>query len=188
MSVASPHRLRRAASILASGGVVAHATAGVWGLAADALNAQAVFRVLAAKQRDAARGLIVIADDPAHLLPFIKPSATEPWQRAVESWPSATTWLLPARADAPWWLTGGRDTIALRETAHELTRALAGEFGGALISTSANVSGRPPVRSAWAARRQFGHQIDFVLGGECDTPGRPSTIRDAVTGETLRGG
>lgn len=173
--------------MLAGGGVLAHATGGVWGLSADALDPQAVFRVLAVKQRDVARGLIVIAADPAHLAPLVDPDAHDAWQQAVDSWPSATTWLLPARAEAPWWLTGGHSTIAVREPAHALTRALAAAFGGALISTSANVTGHPPVRSTWQARARFGRQVDFILGGECDNPGRPSTIRDARTGEILRG-
>lgn len=187
MSLPSPHRLRRAASILAAGGVLTHPTDGVWGLSADAMNAQAVFRVLAAKQRDVARGLIVIAADPSHLAPLIDPDADQAWQRAVDSWPSATTWLVPARADAPWWLTGAHHTIAVREPAHALTRALASEFGGPIVSTSANVTGHPPVRSTWQARARFGKRVDFVLGGECDTPGQPSTIRDANSGEILRG-
>jgi len=186
--MASPHRLRRAGAILGAGGIVAHAADGVWGLAANALNAAAAHRILTMKQRAVGRGLIVIAADPNHLAPFVDPQASDAWQRAVESWPSATTWLLPARTDAPWWLTGGQPTIAVREPAHALTRALAASFGGALVSTSANVSGRPPVRSAWQARARFGYPLDYVLGGEPDTPGQPSTIRNAQTGEVLRGG
>ncbi|MGN8159039.1 L-threonylcarbamoyladenylate synthase [Salinisphaera sp. SWV1] len=183
----SPHRLRRAARTLAEGGIVAHATEGVWGLAADAFDADAVWRVIAAKQRDVARGLIVVAADSAQLAPLVAPDAGAAWQRAVESWPGPTTWLLPARAGAPQWLTGGQPTIALRETAHALTRALCGEFGGPIVSTSANVSGRPPVDSPWRARACFGDRIDMVLGGRADTPGRASTIRNASTNETIRG-
>ncbi|HET7314568.1 L-threonylcarbamoyladenylate synthase [Salinisphaera sp.] len=183
----SPHRLRLAARTLAAGGIVAHATEGVWGLAADAYDPDAVWRVLAAKRRDAARGLIVVAADASQLAPLVDPRADAAWRRAVESWPGPTTWLLPARRDAPWWLTGGRATIALRETAHGLTRALCAEFDGPIVSTSANVTGRPPVASAWRARARFGDRIDLVLGGEPDTPGRPSTIRNAVTDETVRG-
>lgn len=183
----SPHRLRRAARTLADGGIVAHATEGVWGLAADAYDADAVWRVIAAKQRDVARGLIVVAADSAQLASFVDPAADTAWRQAVESWPDAVTWLLPARADAPWWLTGGQPTIALRETAHSLTRALCAEFGGPIVSTSANVSGRPPVASPWRARACFGDRIDMVLGGRVDTPGRASTIRDARTNEVIRG-
>lgn len=183
----SPHRLRMAARTLAAGGLVVHATEGVWGLAADAYNPDAVQRVLAAKRRDVARGLIVVAADTADLAPLVAPGADTAWQQAIESWPGPTTWLLPAAADAPRWLTGGQPTIALRQTAHRLTRALCSSFGGPLVSTSANVTGRPPVASAWRARARFGRCIDMVLGGAPDTPGRPSTIRNAATDEIIRG-
>ncbi|MES1935393.1 L-threonylcarbamoyladenylate synthase [Salinisphaera hydrothermalis] len=183
----SPHRLRHAARTLADGGIVAHATEGVWGLAADAYDADAVCRVLAAKQRDVSRGLIVVAADAAQLAPLVDPAADTAWRRAVEAWPGAVTWLLPARADAPRWLTGGQPTIALRETAHGLTRALCHAFGGPIVSTSANVTGCPPVTSTWRARARFGDRVDMVLGGRLDTPGRASTIRDACTNEVIRG-
>lgn len=183
----SAHRLRQAARTLAEGGLIAHATEGVWGLAADAYDADAVLRVVAAKHRDPGLGVIVVAADADQLAPLVAPEAGPAWQRAVESWPGSNTWLLPARVDAPWWLTGGRSTIALRETAHALTRALCREFGGPIISTSANISGKPPVASAWRARAVFAGTIDMVLGGVLDTPGRPSTIRNATTNEIIRG-
>lgn len=187
-SVAAGFRLRQAAATLAAGGVVAHPADGVWGLAADAYDGQAVARILDAKQRAAARGLIVIAAEPDALAPFVAPGADKAWRRAVKSWPAAETWLLPAHPAAPVWLTGGQPTIALRVPAHALTRALCEAFGGPLVSTSANVTGRPPVRSTWTARARFGAAVDLVLAGTSDTPGRPSTIRDATTGETIRGG
>ena len=183
----SPHRLRHAARVLRAGGVVAHATEGVWGLACDAFDLDAVMRILALKRRDAVRGLIVVAHSADALAPFVDPDAQAAWQRAHASWPGPTTWLLPARDTAPWWLTGAHDTIALRQTAHPETAALAATLGSALVSTSANVSGRPPVRSAWGARALFGDGIDFFAGGVCDRPGVPSTIRDALDDTTIRG-
>lgn len=183
----SAHRLRQAARTLAAGGVVAHATEGVWGLAADAFDIEAVERIVAAKQRDIARGLIVIADRPERLAPLVADEATTAWQRAIDSWPGPNTWLLPASADAPWWLTGDHDTIALRQPAHDLSRALCQVFGGPLVSTSANRSGQRPATQGWQVRARFGAAVDLVLGGRCDTPGQPSTIRDATTDETIRG-
>jgi len=183
----SPHRARHAARVLRAGGVIAHATEGVWGLACDALDAYAVWRVFALKNRDTGRGLIVIADRPEWLAPFVDPDADTAWQRAVESWPGATTWLLPAHPDAPEWLTGTHATIALRQTAHADSAALSAAFGGPLVSTSANVSSRPPVRNTWQARARFGTHIDFIAGGTPDTPGVPSTIRNAADNRLIRG-
>ena len=187
----SAHRLRRAARILHAGGVVAHATEGVWGLACDPLDPAAVLRLLTLKQRDIERGLIVIGADSNQLEAFVAPEADQAWSRATGSWPAAVTWLLPAADSTPWWLTGAHDTIALRQTAHADSAALCRAFGGALVSTSANVSARPPVRSTWQARARLGKRkrkgVDMILGGVPDTPGRASVIRDARSGQTLRG-
>ncbi len=183
----SPHRLRLAARVLRAGGVIANATEGVWGLACDAYNPTAVARVLALKRRPVARGLIVIADRAERLAPLVAPGAQAAWQRARASWPGPTTWLLLAHPDAPKWLTGAHATIALRVTAHADSAALFAAFAGDLVSTSANVTGHPPVHSAVQARARFGRGIDFVAGGILDTPGVPSTIRDAATGRILRG-
>ncbi|WP_348766845.1 L-threonylcarbamoyladenylate synthase [uncultured Salinisphaera sp.] len=187
----SAHRLRRAARILHDGGVVAHATEGVWGLACDPLDPAAVLRLLTIKRREIDRGLIVIGADSDQLAPFVAADAAQAWNRATQSWPAALTWLLPAADDTPWWLTGAHDTIALRQTAHADSAALCRAFGGALVSTSANVSARPPVRNSWQARARLSQPhdgVDMILGGVPDTPGRASTIRDARTGDTLRGG
>lgn len=181
-------QVRHAARLLADGGVIAHPADGVWGLAANAHDPVAVGRILLMKQRDVSRGLIVIAADPAHLARLVAVDADAAWQRAVDAWPAARTFLLPARADAPVWLTGGQPTIALRVPAHVITRDLCSSFGGALVSTSANVTGRPPVRSSWSARARFGRGLDGLVAGRPDTPGVPSTIVHAETGEIIRGG
>lgn len=181
-----PQRLRLAARLLRRGGVVVHATEGVWGLSAHAYHWRAVQRILELKQRDIRRGLIVVAADASQLAPLVAPGYDTAWQQARATWPAAITWLLPAAATAPFWLTGGQPTIALRQTPHALTRALCQTLGGPIVSTSANVSGRPPVASPWRARASFGTRIDLVLGGQPDNPGRSSTICHAITGETIR--
>lgn len=183
----SPHRLRQAARVLRAGGVITHATEGVWGLACDPWNRRAVEQLLSIKRRDMARGLILIGAQPEDLAVFVARGADVAWARAVRSWPAPLTWLLPAALETPAWLTGAHDTIALRQTAHVDSAALCRVFDGALVSTSANVSGRPPVRSPWQARSRLGPGVDFIAGGVPDQPGHSSTIRDARSGHTLRG-
>jgi len=185
--VPSQHQLARAARVLRSGGVVAHVTEGVWGLACDPLQVDTVLRVIALKRRDVARGLIVIGATPEDLAPFVDPEAADAWDKAARYWPGPVTCVLPARADTPWWLTGDHNSIALRQTAHAPSAALSRVFGGPLVSTSANLAGRPPVRSAWQVRARLGHGVDFILGSRADAPGVPSQIRDMRNGQILRG-
>lgn len=184
MSPASRWRLRHAARVLAAGGLVAHPTEGVWGLACDPAQRSAVMAILQAKRRDPAKGLILIAASPEALGGYI----AEPLPaKALADWPGPETWLLPAAPGTPRWLTGDHDTLAVRVTAHATASALCAAFGGPLVSTSANRAGRPAARSGWQARAALRNDVDLFLGGMLDRPGIPSRIRDAG-GRTVRSG
>ena len=102
-------------------------------------------------------------------------------------WPGPVTFVFPASAATPRWLTGSFDSLAVRVTDHPLVVALCEAYGKPLVSTSANLSGLPPCRTVEEVRRQFGAEFPIVPG---ETGGRlnPSEIRDALTGELFRQG
>ena len=181
-------QLRRAARIVARGGVIAYPTEAVFGLGCDPGNETAVRRLLAIKQRPMVKGLILIAADLAQLEPFIKPLDIESLSRVQATWPGPVTWLLPARSRVPVCLRGHHDTLAVRVTAHPLAAALCRIWGGPLVSTSANISGRPPARTALAVRRQLGQVVDYVLPGRVGGADRPTEIRDLRSGRVVRTG
>jgi L-threonylcarbamoyladenylate synthase len=178
----------RVARCVRAGGVVAYPTEGVYALGCDAGDGAAVARVLALKARDAGRGFIVIAATMRQLEPCLDLAALPRalCARLEASWPGPVTWVVPARAHTPRWLTGGRATLAVRVTAHPLARALCEAAGCALVSTSANRAGRPPARTALAVRRIFGARIDALLAGACGPLRGPTEIRDLLTGRILR--
>lgn len=181
-------QLRRALHTIEQGGLLAHPTEGVWGLACDPLNGRAVARLLAVKQRPLHQGLILIAHDYEMLTPYLAHLAEWMDTRVLSTWPGPVTWVMPAAAWLPAWLTGGRDTIAVRVTAHPVAARLCAAYGDALVSTSANLSGRAPALNSTQLRARLGDAVDYVLPGAVQTPGRPSEIRDAVTGAVLRPG
>ena len=180
--------LRSAVRTLRAGGVVAYPTEAVYGLGCDPFNEQAVLRLLAIKGRAIDKGLILIAANLDQLEPLLLPRSAETMAPVLESWPGATTWLLPSRPRVPVWLTGGRDCIAVRVTAHPLAASLCERFGAPLVSSSANPSGRPPARTALQTRRAFGSRVDYFLSGATGGAVRPSEIRDARDGRLLRAG
>src|SRR5690606_18467945 len=102
------------------------------------------------------------------------------------SWPGPHTWVLPAHPAAPPLVTGGRRTVAVRLTAHPVARALCRSAGSALVSTSANTSGRPPLRSVAAVRRALGARLDDIVPGPLGGLAAPTRIRDGMTGRVLR--
>lgn len=187
MSLACPSvvHLRLAARLLKEGGVLAYPTEGVWGLGCDPFNEAAVRRVLDLKQRPETKGLIIIAASIAQVEPWL--AGLTPAQRAAceATWPGPYTWVVPDTR-APAWLRGRHASIAVRVTAHPGTQALCRAFGGALVSTSANRSGKPPAPGPLALRRVFGRGLDYILPGRLGGDGKPSEIRDAVTGVVLR--
>lgn len=183
-----PFQYKQAARTVQAGGVIAYPTEAVYGLGCNPLDADAVLQILDLKQRPAEKGLILIAADLQQLLPYLQPLSAALRRKVEATWPGPVTWLLPARAETPWWLRGTHDTLAVRVTAHPLAAALCRACGMALVSTSANRAGQPPARSALRVRRVFGHQVDRIVHGPLGESARPTEIRDGRTGKVLRAG
>lgn len=181
-------RIDRAARIVLEGGVIAYPTEAVYGIGCLPLNQDALDRVVAIKRRDARKGLIVVAADISQVTRLAEIPGGEAGQRIKAVWPGPVTWILPARSDLPPLLTGGRRTIAVRVSNHPIVRRLCLRTGSALVSTSANLSGRRPARTALAVRRTIGRDVDFVLAGPLGDQARPTEIRDWRRDEILRAG
>jgi L-threonylcarbamoyladenylate synthase len=184
--VTSRHAIRSAARVVRRGGVIAYPTEAVFGLGCLPEDRAAVMRLLRIKRRSWRKGLILIAADFTQLEPYVELPA-EPKRGAVlATWPGPHTWVLDARRGTPPWISGGRAGVAVRVTAHPLARELCRLAGSALVSTSANVSRRPPQRSLIRLRRDFGRAVDYILAGPLGDEPRPTRIRDARSGSVLR--
>ncbi len=181
----APWQLHKAGAALAAGGVIACPTEAVWGLSCDPMNRAACMRLLEIKQRDWRKGLILVVAAFEQLPLFVDLPSNNAMRRATATWPGPATWVFPAAADAPPWLTGDHDGIAVRVTAHPVLRALSRRFG-ALVSTSANRSGRPAARSITEVRLQLGGEVDVIIPGALGGLAKPTTIRDVTTGHILR--
>lgn len=166
--------------------MIAYPTETVYGLGCDPLNAEAVIAILRLKQRKMGKGLIVVGADTAHLAPYIAPDQHHLLTLLEQTPEVPTTWLLPTHPAVPHWITGGRPRIALRLTRHPIAAQLCRTLGGGLISTSANPAGRPPACTALQVRRYFGNALDYIVTGNGGLTGKPSEIRDAVSGAVLR--
>lgn len=177
--------LDTAARIVRAGGVIAYPTETVYGLGCDPFNEAAVTRLLAVKRRPVEKGLILVAADVDQLSGLVTLSDTD--RRTLENvWPAPVTYLLPVSPAIPAWIRGRFDTVAVRVSAHPLARALAAALGTPVVSTSANRAGRPAARNRFQVARQLGAELDFIVTGEADPRGRPSTIIDLQSGRTVR--
>lgn len=172
--------------MLRSGGIVVYPCEGVLGLGCDPFRGDAVGRLLALKRRPPRMGLILIASTLGQIRPLIAPLPPEVMEEVLRSWPGPVTWIVPAAACVPDWVSGGRGTLAVRVSAHPVARALCSAFGGPLVSTSANLRGRPPPRHRLALSRALRSRVDYVMPGRVGGAAGPTEIRDARSGAVLR--
>ncbi len=186
--MSSQWQVREAARALHAGGVIAYPTEAVYGLGCDPLDADAVLRLLALKQRPVEKGVILIAADLTQLEPYVGPLPDPLRRKVLATWPGPVTWLLPVSDTVPVWLRGRHDSLAVRVTAHPLAAALCQRFGGAIVSTSANISSRPPARNPLTVQRVFGGRLDFILHGPLGGLDRPTEIRDGRSDRVVRSG
>ena len=178
--------IRRAARIVRGGGVVAYPTEAVFGLGCLPRDRRAVARVLAIKRRSWRKGLILIGASLEQLQRYATLPPEPRRSEVLKTWPGPHTWVLDATAAAPRWVTGGRPSVAVRVTAHPLAAELCRTVGDALVSTSANVSRRPPHRRLLGLRRDLGRRVDYVLAGPLGGLAAPTTIKDGRSGRKLR--
>lgn len=182
-----PWKLREAARCFREGGLLTYPTEAVFGLGCDPLNPDAVFRILALKQRPVDKGLILIASDFEQLRPFVHPVDDERMEQIFASWPGPNTWLLPTAEHLTYWLRGKHHTLAIRVTDHPVAAALCRACDSPLVSTSANLAGHPPARTPLDVMRSFNDRVDMVIHAPVGEQAQPSTITDALTGRIIRG-
>lgn len=173
--------LDRAAAILRSGGLVAVPTETVYGLAADALDPDAVASIFRAKGRPASNPVIVHVADAA-----MARGLAADWPAAAEAitarlWPGPVTVVVPRAATIPPAVTAGGATVALRCPGDRLFRRLIEKTARPLAAPSANRSEALSPTTAHHVLEGLGTRIDLILdGGPCGC-GIESTVVDCTT-------
>lgn len=179
-------QISQAVRQLKQGGIVAYPTEGVFGLGVDPFNEVAVNRLLALKRRPVAKGLILIAADFADVTSLIASITNQQREQLATSWPGPITWLCPATEKVPTWIKGEFDAVALRVTAHPVASELCRQFGGPIVSTSANPSTEPAATTWQAVENYFGTAIDGIIKASVGGLNHPTPIRDLISGVSLR--
>ncbi|NVN87361.1 MAG: threonylcarbamoyl-AMP synthase [Rhodopseudomonas sp.] len=166
-----------AARCLRDGGLVAFPTETVYGLGADAGNAEAIARLYRAKGRPSFNPLIAHVGDleSARQIASFNPQALA---LAEAFWPGPLTLVLPkapgcAVADLA---TAGLDSVAIRVPSHPVARAILRAFGGAVVAPSANLSGHVSPTTAAHVKADLDGRIDLIVDGGPVAVGVESTI------------
>lgn len=177
---------RRFVECVHRGEVVAYPTEAVFGLGCDPMNSSAIGKLFEIKNRSQAKGLILIASGVSQLTPYVTVIPDIVISSADDLNQEPTTWLLPAKPSVPQWLTGGRETIAIRLVQHALAKELCELAGTALVSTSANVSGCEPFKTAHETRLEFQSKGVYTIDGCVGSAEKPSRIIDGLSNKRIR--
>jgi len=170
--------IAEAAEILRRGGLVAFPTETVYGLGANALNADAVQRIYSAKGRPSFNPLIVHVPDEEGARELASEWPERADRVAKAFWPGPMTIVLPKRAIVPDNVTAGLDSVALRVPANPVALALLRTAGIPLAAPSANRSTAVSPTTARHVVRSLGDRVDLVLDGGSTSVGIESTVLD----------
>lgn len=179
--------IAEASKILQDGGLVAFPTETVYGLGADALNADAAAKIYAAKGRPSDNPLIVhIADTDAvekladlETMNRTHPDMVKKAHMLMEAfWPGPLTIIFPKLAIVPDGTTGGLPTVAIRMPSHPIAQELIRTSGVSIAAPSANTSGRPSPTTAQHVWEDMDGRIEMILDGGAVGIGIESTIVD----------
>ena len=194
--------LDRAAGIIRAGGLVAFPTETVYGLGANALDAVAVSRIFAAKQRPSWDPVIVHVAGAVAANPMVERLVTEVPESArkliAAFWPGPLTLLLPRAAVVPDSVTAGRPLVGVRMPAHPVAVELIRRAGVPIAAPSANTFSRTSPTTAAHVLEDLDGRIDAILDGGPTPHGVESTVLDpcqspmviyrpgAITAEQIR--
>ena len=174
--------MQAAATIIKNGGLVALPTETVYGLGANALDANAVKKIFAAKNRPMDNPLIVHLADASDLMRVaanIPPKA----EKLINAfWPGALTIILPSNGVVPPETTGGLCSVAVRVPLNRVAREVIRMAGVPVAAPSANSSGKPSPTLAIHVKEDLDGKIDAIIDGGAATLGLESTVID-LTGE-----
>jgi L-threonylcarbamoyladenylate synthase len=174
--------IARAAEILRAGGLVALPTETVYGLGANALDAGAVARIFAAKQRPAWDPVIVHVAGPVENNPMLAPLVTEipaTARKLMEAfWPGPLTLLLPRSNAVPDAVTAGRPLVGVRMPAHPVAFELIRQAGVPIAAPSANLFSHTSPTTAEHVLHDLDGRIDAILDAGPAEHGVESTVID----------
>lgn len=168
--------INTACKILKNGGVVGIPTETVYGLAANAYNENAIFKIFKAKGRPQDNPLIVHISKLETLCEIAKEIPESAYLCAQKFWPGPLTMVLKKTEKIPSCVSAGLNTVAVRMPSCEITREVIEKSGLPLAAPSANLSGSPSPTTANHVINDLDGKIDAILMGDTCDVGVESTV------------
>ena len=173
--------ISRAVEILRNGGVIALPTDTLYGVSANALDADAASKVFGVKGREERSPLPIFVSSSGDLYKYGRDVPEAAVRLAEAFWPGKLTVVVGKSDQIPDVVSGGLDTVGLRVPDHPAPREIVAQLGAPITATSANVSGKPALTAAKDVLAELGSRLDLVLDGGILAPSLPSTVIDVTT-------
>lgn len=172
--------LGSAVRILRRGGVIAYPTETVYGLGVDISNDRAVSHLFELKGREAGRPVLIIIPSTEAVSRYAECVSESALRLTSRFWPGGLTIVCRAKETVSPLLTGGTGKIGVRLSANFIATALCRALGGAVTSTSANLSGFPPCTSVSQVLKAFPSGLGLVINGGSCAAESGSTVVDVT--------
>jgi len=177
--------IKEAAAVIKQGGVIVFPTRCLYGLGADAMNPDAVERIIEIKQRPQDNPILVLIDSDNQLEMLVEKISPAADAIMEAFWPGRVTLVFDARDTLADSLTAQTGKIGVRLPGHPVAAAMVRQVKGPLTGTSANLSGRPGCYRLPDLDPQIAGQVDLILDAGTLQGGVGSTVVD-VTEEPPR--
>ncbi len=175
-----PEIVQHAGTIIKRGGVIAFPTRCLYGLGADAFNADAVERVFEIKRRPSQKPILILIERRRQLNRLVSHVSSAATRIMDHFWPGGVTLVFEAGKDVPHQLTAGSGNIGIRIPGHPVATALVRSVGTALTGTSANISNEPGCRRIDDLNPALAQQLDAVVDAGRLKGGTGSTVVDVT--------
>ncbi len=176
-----PDGIEKAAKIIRNRGMICFPTTSLYGLGADALNADAVDQIFEIKARPHDKPILVLIHDIRQLNLLVKRVSPIAEKIMEKFWPGGVTLIFKAKDHLPHALTAGSGKIGIRLAYHPVASALAKAVGSPITGTSANLSGQPGISKIDELDPMLAERLDLILDAGELIGGQGSTIVDTTS-------
>ncbi len=166
---------------------IIYPTEGVYGIGCLPNSEKAINKIILIKKRAENKGFILIASSFDQLRNYIDKAylTNKIEQLIIETVDEFITYILPKSEACPNYITGGKETIAIRLTNHNVVVEICDFMNSALISTSVNLSGKPTITDKNLIIEKFKNSVPIITNGKLGNKGKPSSIIDLTKKEPV---
>jgi len=178
----------QAIEILKNGGVISTPSESSYGLSCLITSKEAINKIFSLKQRQSNKGLILIGYSWSLFKNIVELDEIPKNNINImlKSWPGAITWIIPLKSSTINIFPEAKDSIAVRITNHPILYELSKLLDIPLVSTSANISNKPPAKTNVEVEIYFQDKIDYIIESEETCCRKPTPIYDLRTLKKIR--